>query len=207
LPTEPLATVAPVRFVHVGERLVEVQVRESPRSRLVRAVYRQGEPPELVVPVGTSQRAIDRALRMHAPWLERQLATETPPALDLPPLTEKEGRKLARRRITETTALESQRIGVRYTRIAIRDTRSRWGSCSSRGALSFTWRLALAPRHILDYVVVHELCHLVHMDHSKRFWSLVERVRPGFRAERDWLNDHGWELLAYRPLRDEMGHV
>jgi predicted metal-dependent hydrolase len=196
-----------MRLVHVGERLVEVQVRESRRSRLVRAVYRQGEPPELVVPLGTSQRAIDRALRMHAPWLERQLATETPPTLDLPPLTEREGRKLARQRITETAALESQRIGVRHTRIAIRDTRSRWGSCSSRGALSFTWRLALAPRHILDYVVVHELCHLVHMDHSKRFWSLVERVRPDFRAERDWLNDHGWELLAYRPRRDEMGDL
>jgi predicted metal-dependent hydrolase len=194
-------------LVHVGERLLEVHVRESPRSRLVRAVYRQGEPPELVVPVGTSQRAIDRALRMHAPWLERQLATERLPALELPSLTEVEGRRLARARITETAALESQRLGVRYSRIAIRDTRSRWGSCSSRGSLSFTWRLALAPRRILDYVVVHELCHLVHMDHSKRFWSLVERVRPDFCAERDWLNDHGWELLAYRPLRDEMGHV
>ena len=67
-------------MVQVGDRLVEVQVRESPRSRLLRAVYRQGEPPELVVPVGTSERAIDRALRMHAPWLERQLATEQPRA-------------------------------------------------------------------------------------------------------------------------------
>ena len=69
-----------MRLVHVGERLVEVQVRESRRSRLVRAVYRQGEPPELVVPIGTSERVIDRALRLHAPWLERQLATETPPS-------------------------------------------------------------------------------------------------------------------------------
>jgi predicted metal-dependent hydrolase len=196
-----------MRLVHVGARLVEVQVRESPRSRLVRAVYRQGEPPELVVPVGTSQRAIDRALRLHAPWLERQLANETSPTLDLPELTEAEGRRLARERIIETAGLESQRIGVRYLRIAIRDTRSRWGSCSSRGSMSFTWRLALAPRRILDYVVVHELCHLVHMDHSKRFWSLVERVRPGYREERDWLNDHGWELLAYRPPRDALGDV
>ncbi len=196
-----------MRLVHVGERLVEVQVRESRRSRLVRAVYRQGEPPELVVPIGTSERVIDRALRLHAPWLERQLATETPPMLDLPELTETEGRRLARARITETAALESQRIGVRYSRIAIRDTRSRWGSCSSRGSMSFTWRLALAPRRVLDYVVVHELCHLVHLDHSKRFWSLVERVRPGYREERDWLNDHGWELLAYRPPRDALGDI
>ena len=196
-----------MRLVHIGERLVEVQVRESPRSRLVRAVYRQGEPPELVVPVGTSERTIDRALRMHAPWLERQLAAETPPTLDLPALTETEGRRLARERIAETAAREAQRIGVRYERIAIRDTRSRWGSCSSNGSLSFTWRLALAPRPILDYVVVHELCHLVHLDHSRSFWSLVERVRPEFRAERDWLNDHGWELLAYRPRRDALGDV
>ena len=196
-----------MRLVQVGDRLVEVQVRESPRSRLLRAVYRQGEPPELVVPMGTSERAIDRALRMHAPWLERQLATEQPPTLRPPPLTEAQGRRLAREQIAETADRESPRIGVRYTRIAIRDTRSRWGSCSSKGSLSFTWRLALAPRRILDYVVVHELCHLVHMDHSKRFWSLVERVRPDFRVERDWLNDHGWELLAYRPPRDALGDV
>ena len=67
-------------------------------------------------------------------------------------------------------------------------SRSRGGSCSRRAA-------------ILDYVVVHELCHLVHLDHSRRFWSLVERVRPDYREERDWLGDHGWELLAYRPPR------
>ena len=196
-----------MRLVQVGDRLVEVQVRESPRSRLLRAVYRQGEPLELVVPVGTSERAIDRALRMHAPWLERQLATEQPPTLRPPSLTEAQGRRLAREQIVETADRESPRIGVRYSRIAIRDTRSRWGSCSSKGSLSFTWRLALAPRRILDYVVVHELCHLVHMDHSRRFWSLVERVRPDFRVERDWLNDHGWELLAYRPPRDALGDV
>ena len=196
-----------MRLVQVGDRLVEVQVRESPRSRLLRAVYRQGEPPELVVPGGTSERAIDRALRMHAPWLERQLATEQPPTLRPPSLTEAQGRRLARELIVETADRESPRIGVRYSRIAIRDTRSRWGSCSSKGSLSFTWRLALAPRRILDYVVVHELCHLVHLDHSRRFWSLVERVRPDFRVERDWLNDHGWELLAYRPPRDALGDV
>jgi predicted metal-dependent hydrolase len=196
-----------VRIVDVGGRLVEVQVRESPRARLLRTVWRPGEPAELVVPVGTSDRAIDSALRAHAPWLARQLDSELVRVLDPPELTEREGLQLARRLVRETIAAEAPRIGVRCRRISIRDTRSRFGSCSSEGSLSFSWRLVLAPRRILDYVVVHELCHLVHLDHSRRFWSLVERVRPDFREQRDWLGDHGWELLAYRPPRDALGDV
>jgi predicted metal-dependent hydrolase len=196
-----------VRIVDVGGRLVEVQVRESPRARLLRTVWRPGEPAELVVPVGTSDRAIDSALRAHAPWLARQLDAERVRVLDPPSLTEREGRRLARELVTETIEVEAPRLGVRCERVSIRDTRSRFGSCSSAGSLSFSWRLALAPRRILDYVVVHELCHLVHLDHSRRFWSLVERVRPDFREQRDWLGDHGWELLAYRPPHDALGDV
>jgi predicted metal-dependent hydrolase len=192
-----------VRLVDVGGRLVEVHVRESPRARYVRAVWRQGAPPELVVPIGTGERAIDRALRRHAPWIGEQVATEHPPVLGLDRLglNEKAGRRLARALITETARREAPRIDVSFARITIRDTRSRWGSCSSTGTLSFTWRLALAPREILDYVVVHELCHLRYHDHSRRFWSLLSRVRPTYRAEERWLTDHGWELLAYRPAR------
>jgi predicted metal-dependent hydrolase len=196
-----------VRIVDVGGRLVEVQVRESPRARLLRTVWRPGEPAELVVPVGTSERAIDAALRTHAPWLSKQLDAECVRVLDPLALPEQEGRRLARELVRETVATEAPRIGVRCTRISIRDTSSRWGSCSSQGSLSFSWRLALAPRRILDYVVVHELCHLVHLDHSPRFWSLVEQVRPDFREQRDWLSNHGWELLAYRPPRDALGDV
>jgi predicted metal-dependent hydrolase len=166
-----------------------------------------GQPVELVIPTGMSERAVDRALRAHAPWIARQLATETPPALELPEMTEQHGRRVARALVTETAGLEAPRIGVTFSRVAIRDTRTRWGSCSSSGSLSFSWRLALAPRRVLDYVVVHELCHLVHHDHSKRFWSLLERVRPDFREQRDWLDDHGWELLAYRPRREPLGDV
>jgi hypothetical protein len=190
-----------MRLVDVGGRLVEVHVRESARARQVRAVYWPGAPAELVVPSGTSERRIDHALRTYAPWFGRQLATEQPPVLELPELTEPEGRRLARALVHETAGREASRIGVEYKRIAIRDTRSRWGSCSQGGTLSFTWRLALAPRVILDYVVVHELCHLRHHDHSKRFWSLLERVRPTYVDEERWLDAHGWELLAYRPAR------
>jgi predicted metal-dependent hydrolase len=196
-----------MRLVDVGGRLVEVQVRESERARHVRAVYRPGQPAELVVPVGLGERAVERALRAHAPWLGKQFAREQPKQLQLPPLTEARGRRLARSLVTETAQREAPRIPVEYRRVVIRDTSTRWGSCSTQGTLSFSWRLALAPREILDYVVVHELCHLRHHDHSRRFWSLVGEVRPGYADQEAWLDAHGWELLAYRPTRDALGDV
>jgi predicted metal-dependent hydrolase len=94
---------------------------------------------------------------------------------------------------------EAEELGVSFKRIEIRDQRTRWGSCSTRGTLSFNWRLVLAPYDVLDYVVVHELCHILEPNHSRRFWKLVETRRPGWRTHRDWLHQHGPELLAFRP--------
>ncbi len=85
--------------------------------------------------------------------------------------------------------------GGAYKRITIRDQKTRWGSCSAKGTLSFNWRLMLAPPAILDYVVVHELCHLTHMNHSAAFWQAVETVYPDYRNARKWLKDHGQELV------------
>jgi predicted metal-dependent hydrolase len=94
---------------------------------------------------------------------------------------------------------EAPALGVTYAQVQIRDQRTRWGSCSSRGTLSFNWRLALAPLEVLDYVVVHELCHLREPNHSSRFWRLVASRRPDWRRQRDWLAVNGPELLAFRP--------
>jgi predicted metal-dependent hydrolase len=93
---------------------------------------------------------------------------------------------------------EAPALGVDCRRVAIRDQRTRWGSCSPRGTLSFNWRLAIAPFEVLDYVVVHELCHLREPNHSSRFWDLVTARRPGWRQQREWLRDYGPELLAFR---------
>src|SRR5439155_22298400 len=94
---------------------------------------------------------------------------------------------------------EAPALGVEVKRVQIRHQTTRWGSCSTLGNLSFNWRLALAPFEVLDYIVVHELCHLREQNHSSRFWKLVETRRPDWRRQRDWLHEHGPELLAFRP--------
>ena len=80
----------------------------------------------------------------------------------------------------------------------MKDTKGRWGSCSSAGNLNFSWRLAMAPPEVLDYVAVHEAAHLREMNHGSRFWALVETLRPDWRRRRDWLKRHGGELQSYR---------
>jgi predicted metal-dependent hydrolase len=89
------------------------------------------------------------------------------------------------------------------TAVAVRDQRTRWGSCSERGTLSFSWRLLLAPAWVLDDVVCHELCHLRVANHSQAFWRLFAAHRPGADS-RPWLRAHGGELAAYRPA-DSIG--
>ncbi len=190
-----------MRLVEVGGRLVEVEIRRSSRVKGHRIVVRYGMPPELVVRPRATEREIDDALAFHRPWLERQLANAAAPRLELDRLrlTEAQGRREARARIALIAQSEAAALGVTYRRLTIRDQVSRWGSCSSAGALSFNWRLVLAPHDVLDYVVVHEVCHLVEHNHGPSFWRLVERRRPGYRESKAWLDDHGWEILAYRP--------
>ena len=84
--------------------------------------------------------------------------------------------------------------GLRVARITVRDQRSRWGSCSTRGAITLNWRLLLMPPAVRDYVLWHELMHLKRADHSPAFWKLVEQVCPDYRAARDWLRMHGKDL-------------
>ena len=103
-------------------------------------------------------------------------------------------KKYARKIFEAKVAYYNQFTGGNYTSITIRDQKTRWGSCSGRGTLSFNWRLILAPPEILDYVVVHELCHLTHMNHSKEFWELVESVIPDYKTKRKWLKENGHTL-------------
>jgi len=104
-------------------------------------------------------------------------------------------RRTARAEIAPRLDHAAAAVGREYTTLTIRAQRTRWGSCSSTGAMSFNWRLLLAPEDVLDYVIWHEACHLAVMDHSPRFWALVERHAPGYRAPRRWLRRHGATLV------------
>ena len=158
-----------------------------------------GAPAVLTVPVSLPGPDVDRVIAAHRDWIQRERAKQRPRLhLDARLVSEAEGRRAARELVTMVCEEEADALGVRWSRIEIRDQRSRWGSCSTRGTLSFNWRLVLAPFEVLDYVVVHELCHLREANHSRRFWKLVESRRPDGRRQRDWLHEHGPELLAFR---------
>jgi predicted metal-dependent hydrolase len=205
-----------VRRVDIGGRAVEIPVRVSRRARKLSIHVDVLRRVEIVVPLRTSAEDVDRLLFEHRVWLERELAK--PPktfqlglqrddvvwigglALPAPALASLEEwyREQACIEVTGAVKREAPRLDVSYTRITIRDQLTRWGSCSKGGALSFNWRLILAPPAVLTYVVVHELCHRIRHDHSAEFWQAVASARPTYAEERAWLAEHGPELLAYR---------
>jgi predicted metal-dependent hydrolase len=106
-------------------------------------------------------------------------------------------RREARRELETASLKYAAALGVAIKRITVRDQSSRWGSCSTTGMLSFSWRLILAPSHVLDYLAAHEVAHLVEMNHSPRFWRLVHRLCPGHGQAKAWLDSHGADLHRY----------
>ena len=105
---------------------------------------------------------------------------------------------LARDRLSTACDLHAGRLGRRFSTLSLRDTRSRWGSCTSDGGLMFSWRLIMAPPAVLDYVAAHEVAHLAQMNHSAAFWAVVERLCPGYGGHRAWLRRQGQALHGYR---------
>lgn len=118
----------------------------------------------------------------------------TPISANEDPALVNKHKKYARKIFESRVAYFHQFTDGNYTSLTIRDQKTRWGSCSGRGTLSFNWRLILAPPEILDYVVVHELCHLTYMNHSKEFWGLVGSVIPDYKVRRKWLKENGHTL-------------
>ena len=107
--------------------------------------------------------------------------------------------KEARRDIEAAVASHAKKLGAALRKITLRDTTSRWGSCSSSGTLSFSWRLIMAPRFVLDYLAAHEAAHLLHMNHSAAFWAAVGRLTADTDRAEAWLKAHGSGLLRFGP--------
>ena len=103
----------------------------------------------------------------------------------------------ARRELAKAADYYADMLGVKVKRLTIRDQSSRWGSCTSAGSLSFSWRLILAPPYVLDYLAAHEVAHLVEMNHSARFWKVVARICPQTERAKKWLDTHGNDLHRY----------
>ena len=130
-------------------------------------------------------------------WIEKHLAKRN--VQDVVKYTSKEIeqiREQTRKFVTARVRYYAPIIGVTYGQIAIRAQHTRWGSCSSKGNLNFNCLLALVPPEVLDYVVVHELCHRKELNHSARFWGEVERCSPNYKEHRRWLKENGYLLIA-----------
>ncbi len=170
-------------------KTVSVQI-EPDLSVLIRAPFHMPD------------RDIEKFLRDSDDWIRKHrdearkklLAKETSPKLSMDEI-----RKLAEeaaKDIPERVKRFAPIVGVDYGRITIRNQKSRWGSCSSRKNLNFNCLLMLAPPEQRDYVVVHELCHLKEMNHSKRFWKEVERVLPDYKKSVKWLRENGEDIMS-----------
>lgn len=120
-------------------------------------------------------------------------------------LTEQDIKRLtdkARPYFAARCELYADHIGVSYNRIAVRRQKTRWGSCSSKGNINLNVLLMLAPIEVIDYVIIHELCHRKQMNHSAKFWALVEEEMPDYRIWKKWLRDNGSRLISMLPARE-----
>ena len=179
---------------------MEVEVIRS-RRKTLSAQIREGR---VVVraPLRTTDAEIRQFLEKHRRWLEKHLAKaremeESKANLRrLPPEDIRTLKKQARKMIPERAAYYAPLIGVTYGRISIRCQKTRWGSCSAKGDLSFNCLLMLTPPGVVDSIVVHELCHRKVMNHSARFYAEVLKVLPEYRQHQKWLRENGEMILA-----------
>lgn len=175
---------------------VPYQMIRSDRKTIAIQIKPDGE---IVVRCPKRMRIEDarRFVESKADWIQLQLSKL--PAQDTVKYTAREIEQLreqARSMIVAQVKYYAPMIGVTYNQIAIRTQHTRWGSCSSKGNLNFNCLLALVPPEVLDYVVVHELCHRKELNHSARFWCEVERILPDYKERRKWLKENGTKLIA-----------
>ena len=179
----------------------EIKVIRSSRKTMVLEIIKDGT---ILVraPYRMQESEIRRFVQEKSDWIEKHVQRIEERQRTLTPvegLTMKDIRKLADQAsvvIPKRVEYFAEKIPVTYGRITIRNQKTRWGSCSSKGNLNFNCLLMLAPPEVLDYVVVHELCHRKEMNHSERFWREVENILPDYRERKKWLKENGGRLIA-----------
>lgn len=179
-----------VKIIRSNRKTIGIQVNTD-LSVVVRA------------PKRVSKREIERVLKEKEDWIYRSIEKMQKQMIEResnkePQLTTKELQELANQAlayIPKRVEYYAPLVGVDYGRITIRNQKTRWGSCSGKGNLNFNCLLMLAPVEVIDYVVVHELCHRIQMNHSKAFWSEVERVLPDYKSAKKWLKDNGNRIM------------
>lgn len=175
---------------------MNVEIIKTKRKTISLEIHREGR---VIVraPLGITERELEDFIESHKSWIEQKrrlleerkqqaLSTKAPPADEISP---KEWKQI-RTSFAEAVEEYCHRMNVTVGRITIRDQKTRWGSCSAKGNVNFNYRLYYMPRELMEYVVVHELAHRKHMDHSARFWEEVERYCPKYRTYRKELKKY-----------------
>lgn len=178
------------------EALIEYELIRSNRKTVTLQVKPDGS---VVVraPIRLAKYRIAKFVREHEAWILAQQKKAEAYREHVHVITDEERREgiaRARKIFPERVTYFAERMGVTYNRITIREQKTRWGSCSSAGNLNFNWKLVLMPPELLDYVVVHELAHRKEMNHSPRFWAVVEKELPDYRERREKLKMAGRQL-------------
>jgi predicted metal-dependent hydrolase len=169
----------------------ERRAKALPPLGTTRTLVYRGRPLHLLVKASASTHAAVQ-------WHRDHVLVQMPPEGErrISEILEASYRDRAREVFSRRVEALSGALDARPKRIEIRDQKTRWGACTPSGTVTFNWRLVLAPPAVLDYVVAHELCHLRHANHGRRFWDLLSTVCPQFKAHRHWLRDNGAMLRS-----------
>lgn len=184
-------------WISLDKEEIEVEIIRSKRRSMAIQIRTDGSV-VVRVPMHASDRAIKRFVSAHARWIadnrgqmfeRRKKLADNPYDIPAWESLSAADKKIAKQKIMEHVDYYARRMEIDYGSISMRNQKSRWGSCSSKGNLNFNYRLAYLPEELLDYVVVHELAHRRHMDHSTAFWEEVETYYPAYKKCRQMLND------------------
>ncbi len=174
------------RIIFSNRKTLSIQLQKD-LSILVRA------------PQNIKQSDIDDFLKQKAEWIHKHMKRLEQANLNAPKLLSEDEKTLlllsAKQNFAPRVVSYALKLGVKYNKITFRCQRTRWGSCSSKGNLNFNYLLMLCPKEVQDYVIVHELCHLVHLNHSKSFWQTVQHALPTYKAHQAWLKENGNNIM------------